>query len=100
MPDAEMVKVVLNGGSFGLLAIIVIWLLFKGGPMFVAAIDKLGEDHKATVSTIVVGQEKQAIENKEAVETLVKEHTAVVTAINKECREERRELAARLDRKP
>lgn len=33
MPDVEVLKLLFNGGAFGLLAIIVVWILFYGAPM-------------------------------------------------------------------
>lgn len=52
MPDSEMLKVILQGGSFGLLAIFVIWVLFRGAPMLQTMLEKISTDHKATVAII------------------------------------------------
>lgn len=41
MPDTEMVKLVLQGGSFGLLALIVIWWGRVGHPRTMETIDRL-----------------------------------------------------------
>lgn len=87
--DPEIFKVILNGGSFGLLAIIVVWLLWKGAPAIQDAVIRLGEDHKSVVMSLNTA-------NKCAIEYLAQAHKDAVAALVKDCREERRELVQRL----
>lgn len=76
MPEAEVFKLIINGGCFGLLSIIVIHNLYYSGPQMRAALDKLGEKLESTVTVI---------EDK---------HAEMSIARDKECRDERRELVA------
>lgn len=88
MPDSEIFKVVLQGGSFGLLAIIVVGCL-RYAPQVLTAINKLGQDHLAAVNSI-----NEA--NKEAASIAAAAHVEATATMAKECREERRELVQRL----
>lgn len=45
MADGEVVKLILQGGSFGLMAIIVVWMLFYGAPMLKAAVESKDKNH-------------------------------------------------------
>ncbi len=39
MPDGDVIKLVIQGGSFALLAIMVVWLLWWGAPMMKEAVE-------------------------------------------------------------
>lgn len=52
MPDAEMFKIILNGGSFGLLAIGVVWALFWGAPMLRDTLREISTQHTTAVTTM------------------------------------------------
>lgn len=52
MPDSEAFKLILQGGSFGLLAIGVVWLLFWFAPRLQGTLEKMTADHRATVEAV------------------------------------------------
>jgi hypothetical protein len=60
MPESEALKVIIQLGSFGLIAIGVVWVLFRGAPMLrdmlkglseaqVAAAEKVAEAHEEAI---------------------------------------------------
>jgi ABC-type transport system involved in cytochrome bd biosynthesis fused ATPase/permease subunit len=67
--DVEIFKIILNGGMFGLLAIIVVWILFYGAPMVRDAL----------------------IQSRKAIENLAKAHLEALSAQEEKCRLERQE---------
>lgn len=99
MPDSEMFKIVMQGGSFALLAMILVGAM-RWVPTFIAAIREASAAHVRVADGInaansiniekinqahIATCEIQAAAHKEAVATMVKD-----------CREERRELVQRL----
>lgn len=60
MPESEAIKVIIQLGSFGLIAIGVVWMLYRGAPMLrdtlkglsesqVAASEKVAEAHEEAI---------------------------------------------------
>lgn len=45
MPDSEMLKLIVNGGSFGLLAIIAVWIMFRVVPALQATLTAIEVKH-------------------------------------------------------
>jgi hypothetical protein len=50
MPDPETLKLVLSGGSFGLLAVLIIWAVKFGVPTILTMIQKQGETFAAEIA--------------------------------------------------
>lgn len=75
MPDSEVFKLILQLGSFGLLAIIVVWLLWKGAPMLTAAIEAKDKVHAEAFECVVEkfdeALERQATKHDAAVDRVV-----------------------------
>jgi hypothetical protein len=53
MPDSEMFKLIIQLGSFGLLAVIVVWLLRYGVPLLKATIEAKDRLHAETLAKVV-----------------------------------------------
>lgn len=77
MDQLEIVKVIINGGSFALIAVGVVWMLFYGVPAIQKAFTVVEEKHAATIASIEA------------------QHTASLAQHRAECREERREAESR-----
>jgi len=45
MPDSEALKLIANGGSFGLLAVIAVWIMFRVVPMLQATLTGIEMKH-------------------------------------------------------
>lgn len=99
MPDSEIAKMVLQGGSFALLAMIVIGTL-RYAPAFIAAMNKLGTDHTIAIESINAANgehiDKINAANRINADILATSHKDAVATLVKDCREERRELVQRL----
>lgn len=52
MPDSETFKLIIQGGSFGVLVIIAIWLMFKWSPDNTRMVLKMSQDHRETIEFI------------------------------------------------
>lgn len=52
MPDSELLKLVLQLGSFGLIALAVVWHLFRGAPMLKEALERSAANHQAVVEGV------------------------------------------------
>jgi hypothetical protein len=63
--DPELFKTLLQGGSFGLLAVAVVWLLFTGAPMIRDANTRMTADLKATVDALVAAFRAELKEQRE-----------------------------------
>lgn len=94
--ELEIIKVVINGGSFALIVVFVLHYIFKAEPKTRDALEKLearhqeqvaqqARDYKETVNKIVV-------EHKETVKIITDSHERLVNNMLKECREERKEM--------
>ncbi len=101
MAEAEAVKLVLNGGSFGLMAIFVVWVLFRASPALQSSIEKMNADHDATVKAMAADYRTSltatADAHKTAIATLAAEFRASLAEMHRECRAERAELLLRHD---
>lgn len=73
MPDAEILKVALQGGMFAVWMIFIWWLLFHGAPMLKVIFESMNK----------------------TIERLAEQHRLAADRKEVECREERRELAER-----
>lgn len=89
MPDSEVFKVILQGGSFGLLAIFVVWVLFRGAPMLQTMLEKISNDHKSTVAIITKdcsdGQREIRVWVSVELAKLNAAHEKMADAINRIC---------------
>jgi hypothetical protein len=65
MPDAEIIKLIINGGMFGLWLIVVYWLLFHGVPLLKTTIEKMLVTFKEELATERGQCERNAIEQRE-----------------------------------
>ncbi len=65
MPDSEVIKVLIQLGSFGLLAIITVWLLWKGAPMLRDTLVKMEADHSTTIEKLTVDCRNERKEERE-----------------------------------
>ena len=79
-----MFKIVLQGGSFALTVVFVLWVLFKGEPKYREMIEKIEGKHESAIQRITDTF-------KMTVDSILKSHELIVAQITKECREERRE---------
>lgn len=69
--EAEALKLILNGGSFALLAVLTVWTLYRGAPM----LEKM--------AVTMAAEHRRSFERCEAA------HEAVVKGLAEECRQER-----------
>lgn len=65
MPDSETFKLILNGGSFGLLAIGVVWVLFWGAPMLKNTLEKITDAHLKAIDTVTEHCREETKEQRE-----------------------------------
>lgn len=108
MPESEIFKVIIQLGSFGLLAIAVVWMLYYGAPMIRDTVKGLAESHQATEKANIEKYEaiqrqlSEKIESavmtlsdrhERAVATLVGEQTKLVQQMDANCRQERIQMA-------
>lgn len=100
MPESELLKVILQGGSFGLLAIAVVWMLYYGAPMIRETIKALGESHEAVVMRLTDKIEASDHEHTRQLELIAEriaateqQHTLQLQTMDTNCREERLALA-------
>lgn len=80
--ETEVFKLVIQLGSFGLLAIAVIWMLYYGAPMIRDTVKSLGESHVKAMEAIAVRLEK-----------IEEQHTHQLQHLDTNCREERLAMA-------
>lgn len=111
MPESEIFKVIIQLGSFGLLAIAVVWMLYYGAPMIRDTVTALGKSHEAAVAKIAEENKRAAEKHAEALESLgdrhekavaslVAEQSRLVQQLDANCREERLGLAKMLAQAP
>lgn len=100
MAESETFKVILQGGSFGLLAIAVVWMLYYGAPMIRDTLKSLSASHESVETRLMdklemLGNKIDSISNHHTtqVATIVGEHTRVVQNMDANCREERLQMA-------
>lgn len=86
MPETEMFRLILNGGSFALIVFLIIWALFKLEPNLRGMMEKKDLLNSQTIQKIIDGQTAQ-------VQELVKTFSAMVQKANDDCREERKDWA-------
>lgn len=120
MPESQVFQIIIQFGSFGLLVYAIVWLLRVGWPEIRDTIKTLAAAHASAVSTIAsqsdLKDEKhvQAIaelgdrhekavatlvtEQTNTIKGLVGEHTKTVQTLDKNCREERIQMASLLQR--
>jgi hypothetical protein len=80
--ESEIIKFAVNNG---LMAVFVLWYLFRGEPQNRETIKSISADHRTTM-------EAMAGAHKTTLETVSKEFRAALVAQQQECREERAEL--------
>lgn len=103
MAESEILKVILQGGSFGLLAIAVVWMLYYGAPMIRDTLKSLSLSHESVQNNLMEKLEilankleLQAREQTVQVTQIVAEQTRLVTHLDSSCREERLAMAKML----
>lgn len=84
MPDSEVFKIILNGGSFAMLILIFCWALFKLEPRIREMMEKKDAEHNATVKLIVE-------QHRLSMEKMIEKFADSIERKDKECREERKE---------
>lgn len=94
--ELEIIKVVINGGSFALIVVFVLHYIFKAEPKTRDAIDKLESRHQDQVA-LQAKEYKETInkivaEHKDTVKIITDSHERLVQSMLKECREERKEM--------
>lgn len=101
MGDIEIIKLIINGGSFAVLVVIVLWVMFRASPENTATIKSITTDHRNTIESMARGFET-------TVHTLVREFGIALSTqaqqsrderivLSKECREERNQMQARVE---
>lgn len=99
--DTDLIKTIANGGSFVLVVVMFMWILFKAFPdikdtmkhkeeMHSKAIQALSRDYRNT-------QEATACTHREAMDTVMREFREMMSQMHQECREERRIMLERSD---
>ncbi len=84
MTDADTLKTIVQGGSFAVLVVILVWIMFKLEPRMSSMISTKDAEHAATIAKIVE-------ESRVATEALVTRLTDMVQKAHDDCREDRKE---------
>lgn len=92
MPDSETFKLIVNGGSFALIVLMFVWLLFKGVPDHRAAVVQMTTDLRVAIEREATAQERQAEEYRKSMQLVCDTFSAALAKQFEECREERREM--------
>lgn len=100
MPESEIFKTIIQLGSFGLLAIAVVWMLYYGAPMIRDTIKALGASHEMCQTLMAAKMELQAKEQTAQVRAIVEAQADLVRTMDANCREERITLAKMLAAAP
>jgi len=98
MPESEIFKVIIQLGSFGLLGIAVVWMLYYGAPMIRDTIRDLGQIHEKSVSRIADEMKAANAKHAETIVGIVTEHTKIVAQMDANCRQERIQMAEMLSK--
>lgn len=102
MPESEIFKMILQLGSFGVLLYAVLWVLRVGWPEVQTTIKVLAAKHEATVNKLADSQENAlrtlGDRHENAVAVLVSEQRKLVETMDDNCRQERIQMAALLQR--
>jgi hypothetical protein len=92
MPDSEMFKLVIQGGSFAVLIMILIWAMFKLEPRIREMMEKKDEVIQTIAKTFGETQQKTITELKIMIESLTKTAEETHARKDSECRGERKEM--------
>lgn len=95
MLDGELFKTVVQGGSFAVVVLLVLWALFKGEPQYRALIEKIQDNHTKQVEAInnshQLAIDRLVTEHRASIEAILRSHKATVEKLSEECRQERQE---------
>ena len=95
MPDTEMFKAVVQGGSFALVVLLFCWILFRLEPRIREMIEKKDAMHADTIKAITEASaatiQKTVTENRTLVEGILNKFATTAETAARECREERKE---------
>lgn len=98
MPESEIFKVIIQLGSFGLLAVAVVWMLYYGAPMIRDTVRDLGQSHEKSVNRIADEMKIANEKHSQTVIGIVAEHTKIVAQMDANCRQERIHMAEMLSK--
>ena len=59
MPDSETLKLIINGGSFALVAVVMLFSLFRGLPAFIKVIKDMGENFRLSIEHLTATHEAE-----------------------------------------
>lgn len=99
--DLDLIKVIANGGSFVLVVVMFMWILFRAAPdikttmqhkeeMHSKAIQAMSKDARTTLEAI-------AESHRLAIDTIMKEFREMMSQTHSECRQEREAMLKRSD---
>lgn len=95
MPDTEMFKLIVQSGSFGLIVLLICWVLFRLEPRIREMIEKKDQLNAETIKSVAANAsetiQKTISENRQLVETLLTRFTEATDKAASECRDERKE---------
>lgn len=101
MADVELFKLIMNGGSFALMALFVVWILFKASPILKESLEKKDAAHNATILAMAADHRTtmtaMAEAHRTSIATLAAEFRASLAEMHRECRDERADLLKRAD---
>lgn len=106
VPDSDLFRTVVQGGSFAVLVLILVWGIFRLEPRVRETMEKKDSLQAETIQHMVTESAntqkettrqfaeacaKMMVESRLAMETIIKRHDEQVLKLTQECKEERKE---------